>query len=226
MRPSLLALKIALCGVLPLSLVALSAPVHAQATANPIAPVAPAAIEAKSAGTYAVGTFECLGLCHTSPDLGECRVRFRAQGAAQWREGLPLWYDARTTQYRGSLVYLQPGTAHDVELMLGGKTVAVPGARTRSDKFPIGKTTVLKGGETYDPIKITESGTPNAYHLVTIPPGEHVSIDVANQADNTVTIGADYVIVRGLELKNAATHGVYIAPHRHDIVVEDCHILG
>ena len=143
-------------------------------------------------------------------------------GATVCRYGMTLVW----AQYRGSLVYLQPDTNYVVELMLGGKTVAVPGARTRSDKFPIGKTTTVKGGESYDPIVITESGTPDAYHLVTVPPGEFVSIDVANQTDNTVTVDADYVIVRGLELKNAATHGLYIAPNRHDIVVEDCHITN
>ena len=195
-------------------------------TTIPMSPGSPGDIASRSKGTYAVSTYECLGLYHKSPDVGECKVRFRAQGAAQWRDGLPLWYDARMGEYRGSLVYLQPDTPYIIELMLGGKAVTVPGARTRSDKFPIGKTTTIKGGESYDPIIITESGTPDAYHLVTVPPGERVSIDVANGADNTVTVDADYVIVRGLELKNARKHGLYIGKGHHDIVVEDCHILG
>ena len=195
-------------------------------TTIPIAPGSPGDIASRSKGTYAVGTFECLGLYHKSAEVGECKVRFRAQGSNSWREGLPLWYDARMGEYRGSLVYLQPDTPYVVELMLGGKTVTVPGARTRSDKFPIGKTTMVKGGESYDPIVITESGTPDAYHLVTVTPGERASIDVANGADNTVTVEADYVIVRGLELKNARNHGLYIGKGHHDVVVEDCHILG
>jgi hypothetical protein len=50
------------------------------------------------------------------------------------------------------------------------------------------------------------------------------TLDVANQADNNVIIDADYVIVRGLELRNAGRHGILIKPGRHHIVIEDCRI--
>ena len=45
-----------------------------------------------------------------------------------------------------------------------------------------------------------------------------------NAEDENVVIDADYVIVRGLELKNAARHGILIERDRHDIVIEDCRI--
>ena len=38
-------------------------------------------------------------------------------------------------------------------------------------------------------------------------------------------IDADYVIVRGLEARNAARHGIYIRPGRKHVIVEDCRIV-
>jgi hypothetical protein len=73
-------------------------------------------------------------------------------------------------------------------------------------------------------LEISEAGTPAAYHLFTPAPRTRATIDVANQSDHNVVIDADYVIVRGLELKNAARHGVFIKPGRHHVVVEDCRI--
>src|SRR5690606_4161921 len=42
--------------------------------------------------------------------------------------------------------------------------------------------------------------------------------------DFTIKIDADYVIIRGLELKNAALDAIRIRQNRHDIVIEDCNI--
>jgi hypothetical protein len=175
--------------------------------------------------TYTIGTFESLGLYHKSENLGECKVRFRSQGTLEWKEGLSLWFDTRVKQYRGSLVYLQPGTTYEIELLLGGTTVSLTG-KTRAERFPIGKITLVPAGDFNDAITITESGTPDSYHLVTVPAGMKSAIDVRNAAENTVTVNASYVIIRGLELRNAAKHGILIGGGRHDIVIEDCRITG
>ena len=53
-------------------------------------------------------------------------------------------------------------------------------------------------------------------------PGVKTCIDVFNLSENCVVVDADYVIVRGLELKNAAVHALLIKGGRHDVVVEDC----
>ena len=71
-------------------------------------------------------------------------------------------------------------------------------------------------------IHITESGTPDAYHLVTPGPGAKTTVDAANAIDYTAIIDANYVIFRGVELKNAAIHGILIKRGRHNIVIEDC----
>lgn len=167
----------------------------------------------------AIPTYECVGLYYSSEDRGECRVEYRTPGG-EWREALPLWFDARDGEYRGGIVGLEPDTAYEIRLTLEGDSEIVE-TRTRSDSFPIGKTTVLEG-VVREPLVIGESGTPDGYHLVTVK--DFASIDVMNAADWCVRIEADYVIVRGLELRNAARHGIYIDGNRRDIVIEDCRI--
>ncbi|MHC4146534.1 MAG: right-handed parallel beta-helix repeat-containing protein [Planctomycetota bacterium] len=49
-----------------------------------------------------------------------------------------------------------------------------------------------------------------------------MTIDVRNAHDYTCVIDADYVIVRGIEFKNAAIHGILIKSGSHDNVIEDC----
>ncbi|MDX9753001.1 MAG: right-handed parallel beta-helix repeat-containing protein, partial [bacterium] len=90
--------------------------------------------------------------------------------------------------------------------------------------FRSGEKTRLPDGVLRESVKITQSGTPEGYHLVTPPENGKTSIDVMNAEDYTLVIDADYVIVRGLELRNAARHGIYIPKKRHHIVIEDCHI--
>jgi hypothetical protein len=90
------------------------------------APVAP------PAGTpLAVPTFHCLGLYWSPPGGAADRavqVRYRGKGAAQWSEGLPMRYnpinetDEDLTDYRGSIVHLQPATTYGVELTLATLT--------------------------------------------------------------------------------------------------------
>jgi len=98
----------------------------------------------------AVPTFHCVGL-YWSPEDGAaenvCRVRYRQTGVQEWREALPLWFDARQSpdlppercrQYRGSIVNLTPGTEYEVELSLektGRQTMVT--VRTWSEDFPI-----------------------------------------------------------------------------------------
>ena len=172
---------------------------------------------------YTVSTYECIGIYWKTAEAGECAVQFRQEGEERWREGLRLAYDPRDQEYRGSLVYLQPDTAYTIQLKTSSDSVTLP-ARTKSDHFPIGEITTLPGGVSAERLSITQSGTPEAYHLITPASGEKTTIDVMNTEENNVWIDADYVILRGLELKNAAVHGIAIARGRHDIVIEDCRV--
>ncbi len=70
----------------------------------------------------AVTTFESIGLYWTPGGISATQtatVRFREQGTTAWRDGLDLWFDARNTEYRGSLVELKPNTPYEIQLKLG-----------------------------------------------------------------------------------------------------------
>ena len=172
-------------------------------------------------GFHAVPTYECIGLYFKSPDLGRCDVRFRQEGTSAWRDGYPLVHDPRDNEYRGSIVGLEPDTSYDVEIALGGKSHELV-CRTRSDSFPIGELTYLEGGSRSEPLMTTESGTPEGYHLITPAKDSRATIDVRNAANYTCVIDADYVIVRGVEFRNAAVHALVVKSRRHDNVIEDC----
>jgi hypothetical protein len=175
---------------------------------------------------WAVPTFESLGLYYTrAMASGVCSVKYRTAGASTWREGYPLVYDQREKQYRGSLVGLKPDTSYDIRLEAGGPTVEFK-ARTRSEEFPIGKTTHPAEALTDQTLYIKEGGTENAWHLVTPAPGKKFISDVFNLSDFNIVVEADYVILRGLELRNAGVHGVIIRKGVQHVVLEDNHITG
>ena len=188
-----------------------------------VAGLAPGLDAAESAPS-AIATYECIGLYWSGLDARECTVRFRREGADAWRGALPLVYDARDHEFRGSIVGLAPDTTYEIKLRADGHEATLT-ARTRSDQFPVGETTTLPPGDSADGVAIKKSGTPQGYHLVTVPAGGRSTSDVRNRGAGLV-IDADYVIVRGVELRNAQTHGILIKAGRHDIVVEQCHISG
>ena len=179
---------------------------------------------AAEAPPAAVATYECLGLTWETTEARECAVQFRRAGADTWRAALPLVYDARDHEYRGSIVGLTPDTPYEIKLHAGDRDATLA-TRTRSDQFPVGATTTLPAGDSTQSFTITRSGTPQGYHLISPPPGARTTLDALNRGSNLI-IDADYVIVRGLELRNAATHGILIKAGHHDVVVEQCHIFG
>lgn len=170
---------------------------------------------------YAVPTFECLGIYYQSENSDGCQIRYREMSTKDWRTGLDLVYDPRNSEYRGSLVGLKSDTEYEVELTCGQKQAPIQ-CRTLNEIFPVGQTTVIEDGA--ETVHITESGTPEAYHLVEPPQEAKSTIDIGNVYDYALVVDADYVILRGLELKNAAIHGILIKPGRHHIVIEDCHV--
>jgi len=171
---------------------------------------------------YAIPTYECIGLYFKSPDLGECNVRFRQNGTVTWRQGYPLVHDPRDNEYRGSIVGLKPHTTYGIRITLNNNSYELI-CKTSNDSFPIGKITYLEGGVHLKPLRIAESGTPKGYHLITPAEDSKATIDVRNVEEYTCVIDANYVIVRGVEFKNAAIHGLLIKSKRHDNVIEDCH---
>ena len=178
-------------------------------------------VSSSRANTHTVATYECIGIYYKADFSGECQVRYRQKGLDPWRMGLDLVYDARDGEDRGRLVNLTADTGYEIELVLDGSKERLQ-ARTRADRFPTGLVTRLENGTRREPLLIDTSGTPDAYHLVVA--ADHATIDVMNAAEYNIVIDADYVVVRGLELKNAARHGILVQSGRHDVVIEDCRI--
>ncbi len=168
-------------------------------------------------------TFECISVYYPSPSSGDCGVWYRCKNDKTWRQALNLAYDDRDQEYRGSIVGLTPNTAYTVKLACGGKETVVQAA-TLNERFPVGKVTRVSNGA--EPLTIGESGKSDAYHLVTPEGKTRASIDVRNVAAHTMIVDADYVIVRGLELKNAGIHGILIKGGRKHIVIEECRVTG
>jgi hypothetical protein len=178
------------------------------------------------ADAWAVPTFESAGLYYNRPSpSAKCSARYREAGGAKWRDAYPLVYDAREHQYRGSILGLKPDTPYEIQIDAGSGPVDVR-TRTWSETFPIGRTTELPGGVADKPLVIREGGSETAWHLATPAAGARYTSDVFNLADANVVVEADYVILRGLDLRNAAIHGVLIRRGVQHVVVEDCHITG
>jgi len=194
----------------------------------------------------AIPTFHCLGL-YWSPPGGaadkEVKVRYRRQGALEWKEALPMRYnpipktDEALADYRGSIVHLTPATTYEVQLMLAGtQTSTNLTATTWSEKFPVGETIRARAWHTSEsvpcrdtPLAITESGTPTAWRVYD---GRGATIDVRHQHDACITVNASYVILRGFTLKGAGAAsntrkspiGAIRIEGGHDIVIEDCDV--
>jgi len=197
-----------------------------------------AAVRAPTAGKpLAVPTFHCLGL-YWSPPGGVAertvQVRYRVKDAPVWSDGLPMRYnpiaetDEDLTDYRGSIVRLQPGTTYEVELKLAGtETSTRLMASTWSERFPEGEVVRVPGGDA--PLVITEGGKPDAWKVYD---GTGATIDVQHRHNNCITVNASYVILRGFVLKGAgATNnlikksiGAIEVVSGHDVVIEGCDI--
>jgi hypothetical protein len=181
----------------------------------------------------AVSTFESIGVywkSDASPpgaDGGGCRIEFRAKGTDQWREGLPLWYDTKRAEYKGSLVGLKPGTTYEIKLSPSNGNSKTLEAATWNEQPPIAKTIHLP--EVSDQtLRITQSGTPSGYILYAPAPGKSATIDVGKRQDFDVVVDARYVIIRGLTLKGAKHSGILLGPTAEansgdvsDIVIEE-----
>lgn len=178
----------------------------------------------------AVPTFHSVGVTwplSVTPADGTCTIRYRAEGASDWRTGLPMWFDARDGECRGSLVQLVPATRYDIELAVAGTAeTATLTTTTWSEEFPVGSTVELPDGVQSDPLVIDQGGTADGYVLYTAPANGSTTIDVADAHDRCVRIEAPYVIVRGLSLVNSSEHAVELGAGAHHVVIERNDISG
>jgi len=167
-------------------------------------------------------TFESVGVYWEpgrDPGPAGCRVQVRKASECEFREVLPLWYDARDGECRGALVHLQPDRDYVIQLGAGDTFTHELTVRTWAETFPIGETVMV--GERNTQLVIDQGGTETAYKLYTAG-----TIDVANGALNNIVVSAPYVIIRGLVLRGAQQNGIRLDNGAHDIVIEDNDISG
>jgi hypothetical protein len=165
-----------------------------------------------------VATFESLGIYWSLPEkpgAAGCAIQFRKAGESTWRDGLPLWYDPRNRECRGSLVQLEPATKY--ELRLGDREIS---ARTWNERLPIARTVRVTSTSA---LHITEGGTSGGYVLYE---GNGVTLDGKDVDQFNVSIAAPYVIVRGFVLMGAKQDAIRLLPGAHDVVIEDNDISG
>src|SRR5688572_14788856 len=179
----------------------------------------------------AVSTFHNVGLYWkegSGSGENEALVRFRKSGTSEWRQGLSLWFDNRSSskipygseEYRGSLVELESNSTYDVEVLaVKSGRLASTQVRTWNESFPIGSTVTLPAMSN-STLNITQSGTPNGYRLYTFAPGSSATIDGKNTLDNGVVISGSYVILRGLNIKRVRNIGVVLSQSAHHVVIE------
>ncbi|HYC37195.1 MAG TPA: DUF4214 domain-containing protein [Usitatibacter sp.] len=181
----------------------------------------------------AVPTYESVGLYWSNP-LGAtaatgCNVRFRRVGEASYREGLPLWYDARTSECRGSLVHLQPGTAYEAELSVPGQLV--PNVRTLlfatwAHQVPVARTVSVASSTataSAPQLTINSGGTPVGYVVYQ---GAAGVLDGDGVAQYNILVNASYVVIRGLTLRGAREHAIRLSAGVTDVIIEDNDISG
>jgi hypothetical protein len=183
-----------------------------------------------AAEPVAVPTFNCIGLYWSPADGGKengCHVRYRTEGAEQWRDALTAWFDERNKEYRGSIIDLKSGTQYEIELTLkNGDSKSVLKTGTWNENFPVAKTITLPEGISKKTFAVTESGKADGYVLYTFPAGSSSTIDVENEADYCMTVSSSFVIIRGITLKGARHDGIRLLNGAHDVVIEECDISG
>jgi hypothetical protein len=180
-----------------------------------------------STGTKAIATFHSIGLYWTpgtNPGSAGCQVQFRKQGAGTWTPGLAMWYDARNSECRGSLVQLDPNTTYEVQMGLPSQAFSRGlTVNTWNESLPIAKTVTVPSGSST--LRITEGGSASTGYVLYTAASGGSTIDVANAQDNNVVISAPYVILRGFTLKGARINAVQVNAGT-DVVIENNDISG
>ena len=181
---------------------------------------------------HAVSTFQCIGIrwkpdVETKPERKPiCHVRYRVSGASVWMPALPLWWDHRDGEYRGSIVNLQPHTDYSIQLALSSHRASKEfSARTWPAKFPIARTITLSGLSD-QMLKVRDSGTADGYTLYCPAERGESVIDVQGKQDACIRIRASYVVISGMTLRGAGIHAIYLDEGVHDVVIEGCNISG
>lgn len=202
-----------------------------------ITELGPLVYEGEEVTPRAIATFNSVGL-YWKPAGGTAsrsvNVHYRKLGDTTWSEALPLWFDdnehdgeatKHTAEYRGSIVYLESGTEYEAKLSLENGPTRTVRFTTRSDDFKIARKVTLPSSYSKK-FEIFEGGSEeDGYVLYEPAKGATAVWDGGHVIEHNLEIKASYVIVRGLTLRNARTHGIYL-DDVHDVVIDQCDISG
>ena len=183
----------------------------------------------------AASTFECIGL--RAPYAGDrnrnahCRVRYREQGG-QWRQGMDLIPCPKDGEFRGSLLWLKPGTTYQIELQAadpdakGEPQRLALAAATWAEAVPIAETRKLPAGIVAKPLVIEAKGSPDGWIRYAPPDGLPTTIDAGTQARAAVSIrNSAFVIVEGLVIRGGTKDAVSVGDSRH-VRIRGCEMAG
>src|SRR5258706_7811879 len=133
-----------------------------------------------------------------------------------------MWFDARNSECRGSLVGLANGTAYEAQMNLPGQAPAKSVTFTTwSNAKPVAKTiTVPSGAAT---LNVGEGGSASGYVVYD---GTGATLDAQNGQPYNISVNASYVIIRGFTLKGAQVDAIRISPNVSDVIVEDNDMSG
>ncbi len=189
-------------------------------------------------GGEAVPTFHSIGV-HLNyagglTDQSAGRVRYRAAGAPEWLDGLPLVPCGSERQLRGSLLALTPDTAYEIECRLtspaddAGQPPAVVmlRARTWPEDVPVAEVRTLPAGTTNGMLRIAAQGKPDGWICYRPAPGGGATVDAGSGADYALLLeNAAYVLVEELALRGGRRDAVRVAKS-HDVRIRRCDIAG
>src|SRR4051812_24289253 len=165
-----------------------------------------------SAGVRAVPTFEAAGLYWSNPGATSatgCEVNFRKQGDSAWNQGLAMWFDARNSECRGSIVGLANGATYEAQMNLPGQPAAKSVTFTTwANAKPVAKTIKVASGSST--LNITQGGSSGGYVVYD---GTGTTLDAGNGSQYNITVNAPYVIIRGFTLKGAQVDAIRISPN-------------
>ncbi|HUQ27148.1 MAG TPA: hypothetical protein VM051_01060, partial [Usitatibacter sp.] len=132
-----------------------------------------------STGVRAVPTYEAAGLYWSNPGANAqtgCEVKFRKSGDANWTQGLAMWFDARNSECRGSIVGLASGASYEAELNLPGQAAAKAVTfSTWANSKPVANTVKVASGAAT--LNITQGGSAAGYVVYD---GTGSTLDAAN----------------------------------------------
>ena len=169
--------------------------------------------------------FKTVAVTWGSKDIGEVKLECRKGTDGEWKPSeCPARFFGEADNYRGMVWNLEEGTAYQLRLVNGGKTVAEGSFSTWVENVPVAKTVYLDRNTKF-PLTISGRGKPNGWIRYTTRGGETIRAEVGGGALITVEKAAN-VILEGMTIVAPGAHNVIEIRESEDVRVVNCDISG